>query len=208
MTLEEALRWARELPLVAQALSRLAKELSPELLYHCAAHTDDVLTEVLRFALHDGLSERDLELLAIAAAFHDLGFLEKPTDNEAVGAEMAVAAMSAHGGYALDEQQSVRAAILDTRVIMSPKGPRQISQTRLSNYLLDADVSNLGREDFFEKAELVRREIAQPDSRAFFEGLKIFLGAHDWYSPAARALRGEQKKKNIAALDQRLRSLP
>jgi hypothetical protein len=91
--------------------------------------------------------------------------------------------------------------IRDTEVKLLPEGPRQVPTTELSKYLCDADVSNLGRPDFFEKAELVRRELNLPRSEQTARNLRAFIGGHRWYTPAAVATRTEGKSANISALD-------
>jgi hypothetical protein len=60
---------AYEMPLVQAALSRLERELPNNLIYHAKGHTEDVLHEALRYGVMDNLSPRELELLAIAAAY-------------------------------------------------------------------------------------------------------------------------------------------
>jgi HD-GYP domain-containing protein (c-di-GMP phosphodiesterase class II) len=90
MLLDEAIKRYRASPIIAHAQQRLARELVAGLYYHSAAHTDDVLTEVSRFELHDGLPDPSQELLAISAAYHDMGFVVPATDNESLGAELAI----------------------------------------------------------------------------------------------------------------------
>jgi len=175
--------------------------LPPTLTYHTASHTDDVLAEVVAFATSDGLAEREIELLAIGAAFHDLGFIEQRTRNEGIGARLAGEAMRRVGGYTAEEIALVETMIRDTEVKLLPEGPRQVPTTELSKYLCDADVSNLGRPDFFEKAELVRRELDLPRSEQTARNLRAFIGGHRWYTPAAVATRTEGKAANVAALD-------
>lgn len=194
-----------DLPLIRTALTE-QQQLPATLHYHVPAHIVDVLDEVLLFGGTDGLTARDLELLALGAAFHDYGFLHRLKDNEVVGAAAAVAAMRGAGGYSADEISGVETMILDTKVHLSPAGPRQIPTTSLSGYLCDADVSNLGRDDFLEKAELVRREVGAEKDRTFFENLRTFLRAHRWHTPAGRALRQAGKDRNLARLDKMLAS--
>ena len=204
MGFEELLLHCRTLPLVEMALRQLGEGLSPALVYHSRGHTEDVLEQVLLFASTDGLTLRECELLAVAAAFHDYGFLVRNTENEILGAEACEREMLNHGGFSPEEQKAVMTAILDTQVKMTPEGPRQVSTSKFSDYLLDADVSNLGREDFFEKAELVRAEAGVVDAAKFLNGLVVFLRAHRWYSPAAQQLRGTGKAKNVEALRARI----
>src|SRR5262249_21744403 len=160
------------------------------------AHTDDVLSEVVLFALEDGLGERDIHLLAVAAAYHDMGFVVVRRENEPVGARRAVRAMKQAGGYTDEEIAKVRRASLDTQIHLMTEGPRQMPTQEFSKYLLDADVSNLGRDDFFEKAELVRKESKGVDRRAFLTQLIVFVTAHRWYTKAAKKLRQTKKREN------------
>ena len=61
-------------PLVTETVETLVCNLDPTLHYHSPAHTQDVLKQTLELAEADGLDDRDVLLLAIAAAFHDAGF--------------------------------------------------------------------------------------------------------------------------------------
>lgn len=193
--------------IIAEILDSLHLRLPKTLKYHVADHTLDVLNEVILFASVDSLKDREMELLAIGAAYHDAGFLESVKENEALGARMAVEAMQKDGSYTSAEVLQVKTIILDTQLKMGLTGPKQISTSFLSNYLLDADVSNLGRDDFFDKAELVRNEVGVIDEKTFYEGVLKFITCHSWYSPAANSMRNEKKQKNIQELKARLSRL-
>lgn len=135
--------------------------------------------------------------------FHDIGFIERGQENEGLGAQFATSAMKLEGGFSAEEIELVSTMILDTQVRFSTTGVRQIPTTELSKYLCDADVSNLGRDDFFEKAEAVRLEIGATDALVFGQGLKKFHASHIWYSPAAKELRQAQKDANARELERR-----
>jgi predicted metal-dependent HD superfamily phosphohydrolase len=175
----------RKHPIVQEALKLLGRELPASVFYHSLGHTEDVLDESLRFGVTDRLSPRELELLAIAAACHDVGYISAPLLNEPLGAAFARERMARHGGYTEGEIALVERMILDTALVTTDKVPHQVASTELSRYLLDADLSNVGREDFFE---ILRR-----DSLAF-------VTAHRWHTAAALALRQEGKERNVQAL--------
>ena len=61
------------------------------------------------------IDDRDALLLAIAAAFHDAGFLKQLPKNEPIGANIAVEAMAKSGRFSLEERELVEQMILDTR---------------------------------------------------------------------------------------------
>lgn len=187
------------LPLVAEILGKLERGLAPTLTYHSFEHTTDVLREAVYFALFDNLPTRSIELLVIAAAMHDAGFLEARSGNEPIGARYAREAMLRHGGYSEEEIKLVEQMILDTAVVMHDGAPKQIPATELSKYLLDADLANFGRDDFFAKGELLAMESG--DDRATLLGKTLALiSAHAWYTNAARTLRQAKRDENLANL--------
>lgn len=208
-TIQETLTKLRKLPIVKDALERLKAGLPSDLLYHAYEHTEDVLAEAILFAMTDKLPEREVELLAIAAAYHDLGFIKSPIRNEPIGAKEATEAMRADGTYTESEVATVAQMILDTMLVETPAGPRQIPSTDLSRYLLDADLSNLGRDDFFDKGELQRRELGY-DQEIFRKNSFSLLNTHRWLTNAARSLRQKKKEENVKLLKQMLsqESLP
>ena len=136
-------------PLVTETVDTLVSNLDPTLYYHSPAHTKDVLRQTLELAEADALDNRDVLLLAIAAAFHDAGFLKQRPKNEPIGAKMAVEAMAKSGRFSQGECDLVEQMILDTQLVM--EGPAQIANCRLSPWLLDADLANLGRDDFWDQ---------------------------------------------------------
>ncbi len=186
-------------PVVREVLDKLKAELSPALTYHSFEHTIDVLQDSVYFALYDNLPARSIELLVIAAAMHDVGFLEARSGNEPIGARFAREGMLRHGGYTEDEIRLVEQMILDTAVVMSNGAPRQIPSTELSKYLLDADLGNFGRDDFFIKGELQRAELGDEVAPFRVKTLAL-IGAHVWHTNAARTLRQAKRDENLAAL--------
>ena len=108
--------------------------------------------------------------------------------------------MVRYGGYSPDEILLVERMILDTALVEAPEGPRQIASTELSRYLLDADLSNFGRDDFFETGELQRQELGQ-ERELFRKNTLALIKAHRWLTPAGQALRQATKERNIATLE-------
>lgn len=188
----------RARPIVTRILERLRRELPTNLHYHAVEHTEDVLSEVALFAILGQVSTTDLELLAIAAAYHDAGYLERYVDNEVIGARMARIAMEGEG-FPLEDIASVERMVLDTRLVSTGGGRRQIATTGLSRYLLDADLSNFGRADFFEKSELQRLELGI-DRERFLRRTFALISTHSWQTDAARRLRQPTKEENIRTL--------
>ena len=188
-------------PLVTETVQRLASALDPTLYYHSPDHTRDVLRQTMELAQADALESRDVLLLAIAAAFHDAGFLEQRPKNEPIGAQMAVEAMSDSGRFSQLEQDLVGQMILDTQLVM--EGPAQISNSRLSPWLLDADLANLGSEAFWDQTNLLAKELGI-DSGNMLPMTRALMERHDWQSPAGKRLFAAKKASNFVALETEL----
>lgn len=188
-------------PPVAAIRKALKQHLPETLFYHSALHTDDVIREVLHLGITAGLGDRSLELLGVAAAFHDAGFLESRKENEQLGAKMATEALKREAGsYTNDEIDLVAQMIEDTTLRMLPEGPRQVPRSKLSAFLCDADTANLGRDDFFECGERYRKELNQEEAPFYTTFSLIFMHAHRWNTKEAQALWGLKKELNLELL--------
>lgn len=189
--------------LIRSIFRRLQSELPPRLCYHSFEHTVEVVREAVTYGAIDNLPERDLLILGIGAAFHDAGFLESEKNHEERGARMAKGEMEKDGRFSAAEVQRVESLILDTGWIARPSSERIATPQGLSGYLIDADVSNLGRDDYFEKTELLSRELGI-NLDAFFRRSLEFAISHRWLTRPARILREKMKEINIQLLQRRL----
>ena len=191
-------------PLIQDILRQLSDGLATDLYYHSELHTRGVMRHTWNLVNADDLPERDKLLLSIAAAYHDAGFLIRRENNESIGAEMASSAMSNSGRFTSEEQHLVAQMILDTKFMRD--GPAQISQTRLSPWLLDADLSNIGSENFWESTRLLALEL----NLNFNEMLPIthdLMTRHAWLSPAGKRVYKAGKTQNLLSLNEKLRSI-
>lgn len=183
------------------ALNQLRRELPEKLTYHNLWHTEeDVLPGSIRFAQHSGVSEEDLRLLEVAAAFHDLGFTETYANHELVGTRIAAQVLPGLG-FSGRQIETIMGMIMATRL---PQSPRNL----LEEILADADLDVLGRADFLSRNEALRQEWAnygrETPLEQWYEGQLAFLKNHTYFTPAARMLRNETKKKNIRILEEKL----
>ncbi len=203
---EVSLRVARlgAMPLIASGLAVLREAAPDTLFFHTISHAEDVLHEAVLFALHDRLDDREIELLALAAAYHDAGYVRGGgADHELFGANMAAEAMRREGGYTEIEVEQVRSMIMDTKLQTEPGKELHNFSSDLSKYLLDADLSNFGRNDFFARFDDCLKETKLPRQNFLEQTLRI-MNAHDWLTPAARTLRGPKKRENMRAIELQL----
>lgn len=177
------------------ALNRLERELSPNLLYHSAAHTRGEVVPAAEFlAGLEGIQGEALYLLLTAAWFHDLGYIERTLGHEMVSIRMAEEVLPGFG-YTAGDVETVRQAILAT---VLPQSPGNI----LEAILTDADLDVLGRKSFMQRNEDFRSELALLDRHFTDEEWYLtelnFLETHEYFTVSARSLRDRQKLLNIA----------
>lgn len=186
-------------PMVTGIVDRLRRELDASLSYHRPAHTEDVVQQALTLAKLDALDAHSLLLIAVAAAFHDAGFLVTRSGHESVGADMATAAMAKDKRFSQKDIDIVANMIMDTQVYQT--GAVHRSNTPLSAWLLDADLANFGRDDFFEQFHLVALE-NKIEPECLVSATIDLMDRHTWQSPAGSACFESKKRKNREALTQ------
>lgn len=186
------------------AFQRLETELSPGLFYHNLMHTrNDVVAATEKFAEGEGIKGESLDLLLTAAWFHDLGFIERRTGHEIMGARIATEALPGLG-FSNEQIQTIRNIIIATTLPQSP-------QTILEQIMADADLDVLGRDDFMLRNGNLRRELAFfgqefTDLQWFSDQLR-FLETHTYFTASARALLGAGQAKNVVELKKKLEEI-
>ncbi|MCA9872046.1 MAG: hypothetical protein KC441_00265 [Anaerolineales bacterium] len=189
---------------VAYALARLKTDIPPKFTYHTIWHTqEDVLPASLQIAQHSGVSEAELRLIEVAAAFHDIGFTEVYASHELAGVRVAAQVLPEYD-FASRDIEVILGMIMATRL---PQSPRNL----LEEIVADADLDVLGRPDFFVRNALLQQEWAnfghEMPPRLWYEGQLAFMRHHTYFTPAARMLRNHLKKQHILAIEEKLRSL-
>lgn len=200
-------------PIIAQALRALEAGTPPSRYpYHNVDHAKDVAIEALALAIYDCRGERELDLVALAAVYHDIGFLFRYEKNEAFAAVLVAEAMRDYGGYDNTELETVKAMIMATVIRPHPRGGimQSVLGGILSGYIADADLGNFGNATFFAQSENVWNELLLHgkipndtlEARAAFKRSSlVMLKNHTYYTDAARVLRSPQKHMNILQLE-------
>jgi class 3 adenylate cyclase/ligand-binding sensor domain-containing protein/predicted metal-dependent HD superfamily phosphohydrolase len=181
-------------------LKILEKGLSKKLHYHCIEHTKDVVRAVERYALMEDVTDEGLFLLKSAATYHDAGFVESYEDNEYIGARMAEE-MLPKFGYSQAHIDQIKALIFVTQIPHTPTN-------KLEEIMCDADLDYLGRADFHEIADKLRRELREhgklSSDRAWDETQVAFLSGHTYFTKTAIASRQAKKEQNLQEVKERL----
>ena len=186
---------------VAYAIGRLRSELSPHFTYHNLWHTQhEVMPIAIKLARMSQADEAEIQLLEVATAFHDIGFVEVNKNHELTGARI-VAQVLPDFGFSAAQIEIIMGLIIATRLPQNPC-------TSLEEFIADADLDVLGREDFLERNRCLRVEMANADrhftDQKWLEGQLDFAKSHSYFTVEARSLRDEYKKQNIILMQQHL----
>ncbi|GAB3583226.1 Pycsar system effector family protein [Hymenobacter daeguensis] len=170
------------------------KELSAKLTYHTLSHTETVVKECRTLAPAAGLSADDAEALLLAAWFHDAGYLDVYDGHEFRSMERA--------GAWLTEHQVPKARIELVQGLIKSTHRDSPPETELQKILVDADMSNLARDDFRSRAELLRTEWELVLDKTYttpeWTELQLnFMLAHKYQSEAGKARYKKDLKNNI-----------
>ncbi|MEP5612276.1 MAG: HD domain-containing protein [Cyclobacteriaceae bacterium] len=194
-----------EIVTAAESFARetLWNDLPENMTYHSLNHTVDVVESALEIGRQQNVSEDDLEVLQVAAWFHDLGYSKGCNDHEKIGAEMAEGFLS-EKGYSQEKIQKVKGCIMATQMPQNP-------QNNLEQIICDADLMHLADEDYFTKADLLHKEIEHTNSCKISEQewMKMnedFLDQHCFFTDYARNRYESKVKENLKKVSQRLKT--
>lgn len=181
---------------IEHILKQLESDLPEHLYYHGHHHTLDVLQSVERIAKAEGVSADNLNLLLVAAAYHDCGFLNGHEDHEVKGCKIVKESLPAFG---------FDAAAIDQicEMIMATKVP-QTPHSDLANILCDADLDYLGRDDFEPIGANLFKELAHigivTELEAWNRIQVSFLGQHTYHTAYGQNQRQPQKQSHLDKL--------
>ncbi|SDS45729.1 HD domain-containing protein [Mucilaginibacter mallensis] len=169
--------------------------------YHNAEHTEDVVTAAAKIANHYQLNDHDYFIVTAAAWFHDLGYMVSITNHEDEGIKIATTFFKEHQ---LDDEdiKLIAGCITATKMPQSPI-------TLLEQIICDADLYNLGTDNFFKKDKKLLKEYnvlhnADMTKTEWWTKTVKFLEAQYYHTDYAKLLLNDTKEKNLQELKDRL----
>ncbi len=183
------------------ALGRLERELSPGLTYHNLGHTrDEVVPAVEKLAALEKVGENDRLLLLTGAYFHDLGFVQQRQDHESISIHFAEQVLPEFG-YSEADIKVVRGIIQATHLPQSPL-------TLLEKIMADADMDDLGNEDFWSRSHDLRREldnfgVKYTEEEWYAYQLRL-MQSHQYFTDSQRVMKDPVKQQHIRDVKQLL----
>lgn len=190
-----------ELEKVTQSvLDRLKTELSPKLTYHSFEHTCDVLNAAMQIANQEKLDNYEKDLLTTAVLFHDIGFIYQSQNHEEKSCEIAIEMLPEYN-YSAEEIELICGMIRATKI-------PQIANTKLEEIICDADLDYLGRDDFWEIANNLYKELVSFNVVTNEHDWNViqekFLGNHNYFTDYSIQNRTPKKLQHINAIKLKL----
>lgn len=170
----------------------LTSELSDKCLFHTINHTLEVLKNAEVIANYCKLNGEELDMLRLAALFHDVGYVDSYDDHESFSAKRAREYLESR----IQDEPAIRQI---ERAILSTKTP-QSPEDKISKMLCDADLMNLTFDDYFEQIDLMRMEWEQVGNtklsrqQVYINTLEFFQ-THQYHSKYGKKVLQPKKEK-------------
>ncbi len=182
------------------AVNFITRNVPKEYAFHDLQHTIIVVEAAHEIGKAMNLDKDALEILQIAAWFHDMGYDQGKEDHEERGCEYAANFLKPLS-YPPEKLEKIQNCILATHLNHTP-------QTDLERIICDADLSHLGRRNYWDRCERVRQEIAVTRDTVMTDEEWVsfelgFMQAHSFNTKVAQELYGARKNKHIQKLERR-----
>lgn len=172
-------------------------QVPKEYVYHDLQHTQNVVLSCREMGLSFGINDREMELLIIAAWFHDTGYDKGPERHEERSCEYCGKFLIP---YSLPEEElkTIFAIIMATKLPQKPEG-------LLQQIICDADLSHLGDKSYWDRCGRVRQELIITRNRIMTDQEWVdfelnFLTNHQYHTFIAKEHYNKRKLKHIVQL--------
>ena len=174
------------------------KENLPEYLtYHNTEHTLYVLDKAIHIANKEKVKNKDLELLKVAALFHDIGFTKTHIEHEKEGCRIAKKQLKNYG-YSNEDIKKVCGMIMATKIPQQP-------QNLLEQIIADADLEYLATSKFWIIGDSLFNELRYNNTvltKPEWDNIQIdFIKKHKYHTSYCKQYKTFRKNKNLALLE-------
>lgn len=182
------------------------ENIGADYVYHDLLHTQYVVETAMEIGKAYELSEQAMEVLLIAAWFHDTGYVDGAEGHEERSATIAKEFLRPLG-YDEEELEKIAKLIIATKL---PHSPKNLGE----KVICDADLSHLGSKEYWDRCGRVRQELLLTRDIVMSEQEWVdfeleFMTKHKFHTNVARNLFEKRKQKHIRQLKkQKLRLNP
>lgn len=178
----------------------LRTKLPPFLTYHTPEHTQRVLDMAVFISEKENVTGHRLELIKIAALFHDIGFIDNADHHEEKSCRI-LRDMVARYNFPEEDLEKICGMIMATKIPQQPK-------TILEDIVADADLEYLGTDSFYPISQNLFREFRhynpKLDIHRFNEIQVKFIKNHKYHTEFCKQNREAKKQEHLEKLVQEL----
>lgn len=179
-------------------LEILSSKLPNDMGFHTVTHTQEVVKAAIEIAGECRFNPKQLEVVTLAAWFHDCGYTTTYTNHEDSSKTIAADFLSRHN-YPKKEIEQVLACIEATRF---PKNPTSLEE----EVLADADMYHFTKPDYPKYEQQLRKEFKTYLNRTYtdMEWAEInytLLKSHSYYTDYGKNVLQKFKEVNIERLE-------
>jgi HD superfamily phosphodiesterase len=177
-------------------IHKIQTEASPQLTYHGAHHTLEVLNVCNQYIKRCSVGTEDAYLLRTAALLHDIGILWDYHNHEEQGI-LFVRQLLPQWGYLTMQIDIICNMIKATKIPQTP-------HTLLEMILCDADVDYLGTDKFYEIGFTLFEELKEfssiSDEESWDRVQVNFLNQHRYHTSFGKKYREPIKRKYLSEI--------
>jgi len=176
----------------------LNESLGNKFVYHNIAHTQRVVEKTLELGGLSELSEDEQMILQLSAWLHDTGYTKVIENHEEESVKIATTFLTDQD-YSKDKIETVCNLILATKMDYEPKN-------ELEKIIRDADCAHIGRKNYIDISELLRKEWeltcdkTVSEAKWIKESINFLSTKHRFYTNAASSNWDKGKGKNLSQL--------
>lgn len=174
----------------------LEDNLDDRFSYHSVEHTRSVLRTSEILSNSEGIGQESLEMIRLAAAWHDCGYINDPLQHEKESCHMTRRHLPSFG-FDKNQVEEICSIIMATRI---PQRPEGLSQ----KIICDADLHYLGTDDYEKMAGMLFSELKQFgfnfSEDEWLERQIAFLTNHSYFTATAKNLFEAKKLENLQLL--------
>lgn len=164
--------------------------------YHNYKHSLYVMEKVLEIGHHEKCSEKELDLLATAALWHDTGYINVYKGHEEESCRL-VQKYLPDFGYSESDIEKIFGMIMATKIPQSPKN-------KLEEIVADADLEYLGTDNAAEMANDLFKELNALNAMLSMEAWNKtefdFLTNHHYFTGFCKENKQPKKEAYLSSL--------
>ncbi len=182
-------------------LELLSGKLPNDIGFHDVMHTQEVVKAAIEIAGECHFTPKQLEIVTLAAWFHDCGYTTTYTNHEDSSKTIAADFLN-RNNYSKEDIKRILDCIEATRFPQNPKSPEE-------EVLADADLYHFTKPDYFKYEQRLRKEFKTYLGKTFTdmewaETNYNLLKNHSYYTMYGKNVLQKIKEVNIERLNKTL----